>query len=278
LNTETKHILEVGAGSNSRKIAVRKLEGSSPGVIWLGGYRSDMIGTKAEALVDWAKSTGRAALRFDYSGHGESGGKFRDGTISRWLEESLAVIKNHTKGPQILVGSSMGGWIGLRIVQELNSRAGSGKICGLLLIAPAPDFTSELMEPGFSDRQVEALNNCGFIEEPSDYSDEPAIITRELIDDGRNNRVLTGLINTNCPVRILQGMNDPDVPYDHAMRLVSHLPSDNVTLTLVKDGDHRLSREQDIALLQRTLDELASCQALPINTPAANTKAPPSTI
>ena len=256
MTSETRHLLEVGSGKSSRQIAVCTLKGKSPGLVWLGGFRSDMEGTKAQTMVDWASKHGHATLRFDYSGHGQSGGAFTDGSISRWLEESLAVFEQFTDGPQILLGSSMGGWIALRMVQELAKRSDNSKIHGLLLIAPAPDFTAALMEPAFSSDQFDALDKQGFIEEPSEYSDEPDIITRTLIEDGRKNLVLDGIIKTDCPVRILQGMQDVDVPYDHALRLMNHLPSDRVSLTLVKDGDHRLSRNQDIALLKSALADL----------------------
>ena len=239
-----------------RRIALRRRSGREPGFFWLGGYRSDMKGTKAAALDEWAQRTGRAFVRFDYSGHGESGGDFAQGTISRWLEESLAVFRAFTTGRQILVGSSMGGWIALRMVQELH-RAGEGdRLAGLLLIAPAPDFTSELVEPQLSDAQRRDLAEKGWFGEPSEYSDDPYVYTRALFEDGERNRVLTGLIDTHCPVHILQGMQDPDVPYRHAMRLTEHLPADDVTLSLVRDGDHRLSRPQDIAMMIRAAEGL----------------------
>ncbi len=239
-----------------RRIALRRRSGSEPGFVWLGGYRSDMKGTKAAALDAWAQRTGRAFVRFDYSGHGESGGDFAQGTISRWLEESLAVFRTFTTGRQILVGSSMGGWIALRMVQELH-RAGEGdRLAGLLLIAPAPDFTTELVEPQLSDAQRRDLAEKGWFGEPSQYSDDPYVYTRALFEDGERNRVLTGLIDTHCPVHILQGMQDPDVPYRHAMRLTEHLPADDVTLSLVRDGDHRLSRPQDIAMMIRAAEGL----------------------
>jgi len=256
LTSETSLSLKVGAGQLSRNIAIDKISGASPGLIWLGGYRSDMTGTKAQVMMDWSRKNGHAALRFDYSGHGKSEGEFLDGTISRWLEESLTVFDHHTDGPQILVGSSMGGWIALRMAQELQKRGEKQKLAGILLIAPAPDFTHKLMEPRFSGDQIKELNEKGFISEPSEYSDEPNVITRRLIEDGRENLVMEGVINTGCPVAILQGMNDPDVPYEHAMRLMNHLPSEDVTITLINDGDHRLSREQDLELLKRTLDML----------------------
>ena len=256
MTSETSLRIKVGKGEQSRNIAIDKISGTSPGLVWLGGYRSDMTGTKAQVMMDWARKNGHAALRFDYSGHGKSDGKFVDGTISRWLEETLAVFDQHTDGPQILIGSSMGGWIALRMAQELEKRNKKQNLAGILLIAPAPDFTHRLMEPNFSDDQKRELDENGFISEPSEYSDEPNIITKTLIEDGRNNLVLEGIINTGCLVAILQGMKDPDVPYEHAMRLMNHLPSEDVTITLVNDGDHRLSREQDLELLKRTLDIL----------------------
>ncbi len=238
------------------RIAVRRRTGRGPGAVWLGGYRSDMMGTKAEALDGWAEREGRAFVRHDYSGHGESGGAFRDGTISRWLGQSLAVLRRFTTGPQVLVGSSMGAWIALRMVQELHRNGEGGRVAGLLLLAPAPDFTTELMEPQLSHAQRRDLEEKGFFEEHSEYSPEPNVYTRALFEDGRKNRVLDGMIDTHCPVHILQGMADPDVPHSHALKLVEHLPSDDVTLSLIRDGDHRLSRPQDIAMMIAALDGL----------------------
>ncbi|MFC5586623.1 alpha/beta fold hydrolase [Nitratireductor kimnyeongensis] len=238
------------------QIAYRQRAGSAPGLVWLAGYKSDMLGTKAEALDAWAAERGHAFLRHDYSGHGESGGAFKDGTISFWLEQSLGVFRAFTEGPQILVGSSMGAWIALRMAQELN-RAGEGaRLAGLLLLAPAPDFTSELVEPKLTAANRRQLEDMGYMEEPSDYSDEPYIYTRALFEDGKRNRVLDGILDTHCPVHILQGKADPDVPFTHAMRLTEHLPADDVTLSLIGDGDHRLSRPQDIALILRSLEGL----------------------
>ena len=251
--------LEVGAEDNTRQIAVRARAGVTPGVVWLGGYRSDMLGTKAEALDQWAVETGHAYCRHDYSGHGESGGEFIDGTISRWLEESLAVFETYcSKGRHVLVGSSMGGWVALRMVQELAKRGESDRLKALLLLAPAPDFTHELMKPELSDDQRRDLESKGYMEVSSEYSDDPNIFTRALFEDGDRNRIMTDMIETGCPVHIIQGMCDPDVPYEHAMKLVTFLPNEQVTMTLVKDGDHRLSREQDIALLLRTVEMLAT--------------------
>lgn len=237
-------------------IALRLRKGTqAPGVVWLGGYRSDMLGTKAVVLDEWAEKTGHGALRLDYSGHGESGGDFNDGTISRWLAQSLAVYHAYTEGPQILVGSSMGGWIALRMAQELKKQGQSP--AGIVLIAPAPDFTSELVEPSLTDAQKRDLVKKGYFEIPSDYSPNPYVYTRALIEDGQQNLVLKGIIETGCPVHILQGMQDADVPYRHALKLVEHLPVDDVTLTLVRDGDHRLSRRQNLDLLIRTVSALA---------------------
>jgi len=240
------------------RIAVRRRAGKNPGAVWLGGYRSDMTGTKAEALDGWAVREARAFVRHDYSGHGESGGRFEDGTISRWLAESLAVFHRFTSGPQILVGSSMGGWIALRMVQELARAGEGGRVAGLLLLAPAPDFTVELMEPALTEAQRRDLDQKGYFEEHSQYSPEPNVYTRALFEDGRRNRVLDGLIDTHCPVHILQGMEDPDVPHALALKLVQHLPADDVTLSLIRDGDHRLSRPQDIAMMLAALDGLAA--------------------
>ncbi|KXF79206.1 2-hydroxymuconic semialdehyde hydrolase [Paramesorhizobium deserti] len=241
---------------NGARIAVHHRPGAkAPGIVWLGGYRSDMMGGKAVHLDQWAASSGHACLRHDYSGHGQSGGDFNEGTISRWLEESLAVYRRFAKGPQILIGSSMGAWIALRMAQELNN-SGNGP-AGIVLIAPAPDFTAELVEPQMTDEQKRDLDEKGYFEKPSDYAPNPYIYTRKLIEDGGKNLVLRGIIETGCPVHILQGMEDADVPYRHALTLIEHLPMDDVTLTLVRDGDHRLSRPQDLDLLTQTVAALA---------------------
>lgn len=243
---------------NGNAIAFRRLAGNEPGVMWLGGYRSDMLGTKAETLSDWAGRNGRAFLRHDYSGHGESGGDFADGTISKWLGESLAVFRRLTAGRQVLVGSSMGAWIALRMVQELHKAGEGERVAGLVLLAPAPDFTVDLVEPQLSAAQKRDLEERGFFEEPSEYSDEPYIYTRALIEDGRLNQVMAGPIDTHCPVHILQGLSDPDVPHTHALKLVSCLPADDVTLSLIPDGDHRLSRPQDLEMLIRAVEAVSA--------------------
>jgi pimeloyl-ACP methyl ester carboxylesterase len=251
--TETPpEFLDVGGNA----IAVRRLAGAEPGIVWLGGYRSDMLGTKAETLSEWAGRNRRAFLRHDYSGHGESGGAFADGTISKWLGESLAVLRRFGQGRQILVGSSMGAWIALRMVQELRNAGEGERVAGLVLLAPAPDFTVELIEPQLSDAQRRELAENGFFAEPSEYSPEPNIYTAALIEDGRRNQVMGRPIDTHCPVHILQGLADPDVPHSHALRLVSCLPADDVTLSLISDGDHRLSRPQDLEMLVRAVEAI----------------------
>lgn len=235
-------------------IAYRRIEGAAPGIVWLGGYRSDMLGTKAETLSSWAERAGRAFLRFDYSGHGESGGVFAEGTISKWLAESLAAFRRLTEGPQVLVGSSMGAWVALRLAQELQKAGAGGRIAGMVLLAPAPDFTAELIEPALTKKQKRELAEKGYFEEKSEYSPGPNIYTSALIEDGRANLVMTGPIDTHCPIHILQGMADPDVPHTHALKLVSLLPADDVTLSLIPGGDHRLSRPQDLELLVRAVE------------------------
>ncbi|CAI2932059.1 alpha/beta hydrolase [Aminobacter niigataensis] len=254
MTASTPDFIEV----DNTRIAVRYQDGAAPGVVWLGGYKSDMLGTKAETLATWAAGEGRAFLRHDYSGHGESGGAFADGTISRWLAESLAVFRKFTKGPQMLVGSSMGAWIALRMNDELNKAGEGDRVAGLVLLAPAPDFTAELVEPALTEAQRKDLAEKGYFEEPSEYSPEPYIYTRALIEDGRQNLVMTGPIHTHCPVHIIQGLADPDVPHSHALKLMSLLPADDATLSLVPNGDHRLSRPEDLDLLTRAVSEMIS--------------------
>jgi pimeloyl-ACP methyl ester carboxylesterase len=238
-------------------IAFRRQPGRQPGIVWLGGYRSDMTGTKAETLANWAVNSGHAFLRHDYSGHGQSGGQFRDGTISKWVAESLQVFLALTEGRQILVGSSMGAWVALRMTEELRGRGAEGRVAGLVLLAPAPDFTAELIEPSLTRKQKRDLATKGYFEEHSQYSpDDPNVYTRALIEDGRDNLVMGRPIDTHCPVHILQGLADPDVPHSHALKLVSCLPADDVTLSLIPDGDHRLSRPQDLELLVRTVENM----------------------
>jgi pimeloyl-ACP methyl ester carboxylesterase len=250
--------LEVGSNSAARRIAVRVQRGGTPGLFWLSGFKSDMCGTKAQALARWASERGRACVRLDYSGHGESGGDFAQGTIGRWLEEAIAVFDAFCRGPQVLIGSSMGGWLALLMARELKRRASpapAASVAGLVLIAPAVDFTEVLMWQKFPPHLKRGILEQGFFTQPSQYSSEPYVITRGLIEEGREHLLLGGMVETGCPVRILQGVEDPDVPWDHAVELVSHLAQDDVVLTLVKDGDHRLSRPEDIERLIAAVEE-----------------------
>jgi pimeloyl-ACP methyl ester carboxylesterase len=259
MNDNSLKFLHIGQGSARRTIAVRVQNGTGPGLLWLGGFKSDMKGTKAEALADWAAQARRACVRFDYSGHGESEGAFADGTIGLWLDESLAVFDEFCRGPQILIGSSMGGWIALLRGQALRKRGplpgAAASAAGLVLIAPAVDFTEELMWKRFTPAIKSELEQNGFWARPSDYSPEPYIVTKQLIEEGRNHLLLGGMIETGCPVRILQGVEDPNVPWQHAKALVARLARDDVVLTLIKDGDHRLSRPADIERMIRAVAE-----------------------
>jgi pimeloyl-ACP methyl ester carboxylesterase len=249
--------LQVGTDKAARRIAVRQREGAAPALFWLGGFKSDMQGTKAAALDQWGRDHGRAVIRFDYSGHGESGGDFTDGTIGRWLEDSLAVLDACCRGPQVAIGSSMGGWLALLMTRELARRAqpAAAQIAGLVLIAPAVDFTEELMWKRFPPEVKRELEQTGSWQRPSQYSAEPYPITRGLIEEGRNHLLLDGMIETGCPVRILQGIQDADVPWQHAVELVARFARDDVVLTMVKDGDHRLSRPDDIERLLAAVAE-----------------------
>jgi pimeloyl-ACP methyl ester carboxylesterase len=257
MNDKGLKFLQIGDDGERRGIAVRRQDGAMPGLFWLSGYKSDMQGTKAEALAQWAELQGRACVRFDYSGHGESEGKFTDGTIGRWLADSLAVFDACCRGPQILIGSSMGGWLALLLVRALRQRGkdGPAAVAGLVLIAPAIDFTEELMWKRFTPEIRRELAEKGIWERPSAYSPEPYLVTRRLIEEGRSHLLLGGMIETGCPVRILQGVEDPDVPWRHAVELTSRLACDDVVLTLVKDGDHRLSRPEDIERMLGAVSE-----------------------
>ncbi len=255
--------IEVGTGSAARRIAVRASTGAAPGLFWLGGFNSDMQGTKALALEAWAGEQGRACVRFDYSGHGESGGAFIDGTIGRWLEETVAVFEQFCRGPQVVIGSSMGGWMALLLAREMRRRPASrASLAGLVLIAPAPDFTERLMWNGFSPEVKQEIETRGVWLRPSQYG-APYPITRALIEEGRNHLLLGGAIEVGCPVRILQGARDPDVPWQHAFALAHRLPAEDVVLTMIQDGDHRLSRPQDIARIIAAVAEIGQPGAMP---------------
>jgi pimeloyl-ACP methyl ester carboxylesterase len=212
-----------------------------------------MGGGKAQALASWAKQQGRGMLLFDYSGHGQSEGRFEDGTISAWLEDTLAVVDGLSEGPLVLVGSSMGGWLAL-----LAARARPNRVKGLVLIAPATDFVTRLMIPSLPPTAHEALARDGRWAMPSAYAAEPTILTQALLDDGARHCLLPGPISFAGPVRILQGQHDPDVPWHHALDTAAAIASDDVRITLLKDGDHRLSRPQDIALLLQEVDQLCA--------------------
>jgi pimeloyl-ACP methyl ester carboxylesterase len=232
------------------ELAYARLPGAQPGIVFLGGFRSDMAGTKAIFLRDWCAARGRAFLRLDYAGHGISGGRFEDGTIGAWAADAALLIGQLTEGPQILVGSSMGGWIAL-----LLARRDPARVQALVGIAAAPDFTEVLMQPGFTPAQRAALAAEGLVLIPSDYGD-PYPITAALLEDGRRQSVLDRPLPLPMPVRLLQGMADPDVPWQHALKLVAAIAGADVQLTLVKDGDHRLSRPADLDLLARSLEAL----------------------
>jgi len=233
-------------------IAYQFLPGAGPGIVFLGGFRSDMNGTKALFLEDYCRQRERAYVRFDYFAHGSSSGNFADGTISRWRDDAIAVIDSLTEGPQILVGSSMGGWI-----MVLAALARRERVAALVGVAAAPDFTSDLLPQRLSEAQRRALQDDGRVVIASPYDAAGYLYTRALVDDGDCNLVLRETIPLACPVRLLHGMADDSVPWRQSLKLAERLQSPDVTLTLVKDGDHRLSREQDLVRLARVLDELA---------------------
>ncbi|HEY8124474.1 MAG TPA: alpha/beta fold hydrolase [Methylocystis sp.] len=228
--------------------------GNAPGLVWLGGFASDMDGTKASFLDAWAQALGWAFLRFDYSGHGRSGGRFEDGCIGDWLEQSLVVFERSTQGPQILIGSSMGGWIALLLARRLAEKGESARLAGLILLAPAVDFTEALMWEGFDEATRVELMEKGVL--PVKAPDHGAV-TRRLIEEGRHHLLLGGLMRAYARVHILQGMRDEAVPWRHALTIVEHLNADPVTLTFIADGDHRLSRPEDLAQLAAAVETMS---------------------
>jgi pimeloyl-ACP methyl ester carboxylesterase len=235
---------------DGERLAWLRVDGRGPVVVWLGGFRSDMAGTKAQALAEWAQATGQAYVRFDYFGHGESSGDFAKGTITRWRADALAVLDELAGGEAVLVGSSMGGWIAC-----LAAMAAPEKIRGLALVAPAPDFTEKLMAPEIPPEGLADLDRDGVWLRPSPYGD-PYPITRALLEDGGRWSILPGPVPIEVPVRILQGAEDPDVPWRHALELAQAIKSTDLVFSLIKDGDHRLSRPQDIARLIAAVEEL----------------------
>jgi pimeloyl-ACP methyl ester carboxylesterase len=233
-------------------VAYARTEGRAPTVVFLGGFRSDMTGTKAIALEAWARARGQAFLRFDYLGHGQSSGRFEDGTIGRWLDDSLAAIDALTTGRLVLVGSSMGGWLSLLAALKRPER-----LAGLVLIAAAPDFTERLLLKTLSPEERARLQREGRLEKPSQYSPEPSVFTWKLFEEGRNHLVLDKKLALPCPVRLLHGQSDPDVPWEYSLEIARHLDAPEVVTTFVKGGDHRLSTPADIARLIATVEELA---------------------
>ena len=259
-NEETKYFT-VESPPTRRRIAFRRrapAQSGKPGLVWLCGYRSDMDSTKASALDAEAERLGLGLLRFDYSGHGRSDGRLEHGTISQWLAETLAIVRAETQGPQIILGSSMGGYLALLAARALNEAGESGRLAGLILIAPAVDFTETLIWAQAPEDARRAIMEKGVWRPPSAYSDEPDVFTRALIEDGRKHLMFGGMIRTHCPVAVLQGMQDEAVPYAHALSLTERLGGDPATLTLIKDGDHRLSRPQDLELLFGALERMVA--------------------
>jgi pimeloyl-ACP methyl ester carboxylesterase len=240
------------ARPDGNTIAYAATQGRAPTVVFLGGFRSDMTGTKALALEVWAKKAGHAYLRFDYLGHGQSSGRFEDGTIGRWLDDSLAAIDQLTAGMLVLVGSSMGGWLSLLV-----ARARPERLAGLVLIAAAPDFTERMLMAGLSAEDRTRLQREGRLERPSQYSPEPSVFTWQLVEEGRNHLLLDKELSLPCRVRLLHGQSDPDVPWEYSLQIARHLEAPEVITTLVKGGDHRLSTPADIARLIATVEELA---------------------
>jgi pimeloyl-ACP methyl ester carboxylesterase len=233
-------------------LAWRAVSGRGPTVLWLGGFHSDMTGSKAQALADWALARGQACARFDYFGHGQSGGRFEGGTITRWRGDALAMIDRLIEGPVVLVGSSMGGWLAC-----LAALARPERVAALVLVAPAADFTDRLLGPSLPPEAHAALELEGVWRRPSLYDGDGYLISRALLEDGARWLILPGPIPILAPVRILQGGSDPDVPWRHALDLAQALEGDDVTFTLVRDGDHRLSRPGDIARLIALVEEVS---------------------
>ncbi|MEM7778653.1 MAG: alpha/beta hydrolase [Pseudomonadota bacterium] len=249
--------LAVGEGESLRRIAYLQQSGQAAGVMWLQGFKSDMVSTKASALGEWAIESGAALTRFDYSGHGQSEGRFEDGTVSAWLAEAEAVFRQLTQGPQILVGSSMGGYLTMLLQRRLvdAAPADARRIVGIVLIAPAWDMTEALMWDEFPEDVRNQILTTGTWERPSQYG-EPYPITRDLIEDGRRHLFAGSTWTPDCPVRIIQGRLDPDVPFHHSKRLLEMMPRADVELIEVPDGEHRLSRPEDIDLLIRTIEAM----------------------
>ena len=256
VTSENVDYLQLDTELGARRIAYIRDQGRAdhPGLFWLSGFKSSMLGEKAQALAAWAKEHGCSSTRLDYSAHGLSEGKFEEGTISLWLEDALTVFTQLSEGPQIIVGSSMGGWITLLLTRLVPK----DRLKAIILIAPAWDMTEQNMWLRFSDEIRETILTNGFYARPSAYGDGDYIITKKLIDDGRKHQLIDEELHYGCPIHILHGRQDPDVPWTHGERLLTLLPHDDVNFTLIPDGDHRLSRQQDIDLLLRTVEQLAT--------------------
>ena len=251
LMSETEGVV---SGDRGQTLAWRRIAGRGPEVVWLGGFGSQMTGTKASALAQWAERSGRAYLRFDYSGHGQSPGALIDGTVSAWREDALAVLDELVQHEALLVGSSMGAWLACLV-----ALARPGRIKGLVLIAPAIDFTSKLLWTRLPPEAREALRSKGEWTPPPTEQGEQLTITRELLQDGRRWSILTGEIDIDCPVRLLQGVRDTDVPWRYAATVFAALRSQDAVFSLIKDGDHRLSRPQDLARISAAIEDLLGC-------------------
>ncbi|MBI1273930.1 MAG: alpha/beta fold hydrolase [Alphaproteobacteria bacterium] len=233
-----------------RRLAYHRIPGREPGVVFLGGFASDMTGTKAGFLAEKCAAAGHAFLRFDYRGHGQSAGRFEDGTIGDWFDDARETIGQLTQGPQIVVGSSMGGWIAL-----LLARAVPERVRALVGVAAAPDFTEDLMWDVLTQEQKGELRETGRLLEPSDYSDEPMVITLRLIEEARGHLLLRGRRQVSCPLRLLQGGRDPDVPPAWPQKIVQNIEAEDARIIMIEDGDHRLNRDQDLALLWKAIEE-----------------------
>lgn len=251
--------LTVGSGVAERRIACLVEPGAGdgrPGVVWFPGFKSEMTSTKASVLSEWATLRGVACTRFDYSGHGQSGGDFQEGTVGRWLEEAAAVFARLTAGPQVLVGSSMGGYIALLLLRQLKQMQQAARVRALVLIAPAWDMTDRLMWNRFPESVRKSIQSDGVYLRPSQYGDEPYAITRSLIEEGRHHLIGTAPFDPGCPVHVLHGLQDLDVPWEHTLDLVAHLSGDWTTVSAVPDGDHRLSRPEDLERMTIILDRI----------------------
>lgn len=260
MNTKGTHAARAGVELAWLSDGPEGMENGPTGLFWLGGFMSDMTGSKAQTLADIAQKAGRNCIRFDYSGHGASGGAFRDGTISRWLDEAIQMFTTHACGPRIVIGSSMGGWLALLLAKQLTAESSSDadRIAGMILIAPAVDMTRDLMWNRYDTETRQTIEQQGYFEEPSEYGPQPYTITKDLIEDGKQHLLLDGSLEAPFRVRILHGEEDPDVPWQHGLRVYNALTGPDISFNLIKSGDHRLSTERDLETLRQTCLDL--CQ------------------